>query len=538
MKNKILASAACFVLMVAALPAEAALQRLEAWGQGPSEFEAVKSAYKQITAQALKLSVARAATSEASLRRVFVRDIEEDLLRVQKTYFPESAPPQCREEQEHFECQVVAQAEMDELEARLRSLLNITGSATNTVHGLRIGLIPADSIAQHDLAAWLHKELEGDFGHDVYLVNESVDADALRDNCVEYGKRAEAFEARGDAYQKTAQAYRRAYRACKDLLDRDLIILLESADTHYEAFSARDRSMAGELRMRVQLLQVRSRRPLPAPRPQAITQYGYGDTAQLAQSNLQDRLYNAAANYVSQQINEALVTAVDDGRVSSQAGERSYQVAISGIDSDTPQGRAKVALVRDWFASEGGCPLEADFKTGNFGERIYTCRSGAVPDWDRMVDKLQSALDKAGTDARLDVDRSLNLSVAFQNQGTNAKPGLVSMKLEDSRIKRAVIVETKSMEVRRRDRESGVAIAVNEAVLRIRNKSGRDLLVDVLPVWTGQDGSSLPAPYSYRQTLRLPAKTSERFAIMAPSKFAGAVVLEIACPVKACRIPK
>ncbi|MEJ0040436.1 MAG: hypothetical protein WDO68_31175 [Gammaproteobacteria bacterium] len=537
MSNKIAALAAACLGLAAGTPCMAAPVRMEKWGQGVSEFEAVKSAYKQIAAEALKVAVAGAGTAGSSLRDGFTRDIEEDLLRVQRTYFPNSAPPTCTEERERFECLVVAQVEMDELAARLRTQLSTTGKGSISTGKLRIALMPKEAgTVQSDLTTYLHQKLEGDFGHDVYLVNEYIDADALRSDCADYRKLADSYEAKGDSFIKTAQRYRSAYRTCNDLKDRDLIVVLDSAESSHEAFNARERSMAGEIRLRLQFLQTASRRPLTSPRPQAITQYGYGDTAQLAESNLRDRLYDAAANYVSQQMNATMVGAVDSKRVAMQDSTRDYKVTLSGVNPDTQQGRTQVALVRDWFAADGGHPLTADFTEAGFGDRVYRFSGDRVPDWDATTERLQATLDKAGVFARIDVDTSQNLKVTFESRSPQKEKELVSMKVEDKRVKRAVVVESKEMAVRRRDPESGVAIAVNEAVLRIRNKTGRDLLVDVTPVWTGQDGSSLPAPYSYRQTVKLPAKTSDRFAFMAPGKFAQAVSIEISCPVKDCKL--
>lgn len=534
MNRKLLCIAACLTLLTAA-PVGAATQRLEAWGQGPSEFEAVKSAYKQLVAQALKLVLDREGASEGQLRRTFIRDIEEDLLLVQRTYFPEAAPPNCRETTRQFECLVVAPVQMEELEAKIRSLFDVTDG----VHELRIALTSKDAgTDQRDLAVWLHGELEGDFGHDIYFSEQFVDAAALREGCAEYRSLAESSAAKGASFERTEQSYRRSFTACKDLLDRDLIIVLESAESHYGAFNARDRSMPGELRLRMQLLQTKSRRPLPAPPPKAITQYGYGDTPELARSELRDRLYDAVTNYVTQQLNEALLTVVRDGRVSPQDGERDYQVLITGANVDTPEGRKQVTVVRDWFTWEVGYELQADETKSTFTDRVYRFRRVSAPNWDGLIDKLHAELDKQGMHARLDVDRSRNLAIAFQSKDAKQDDALLAMKLEDARIKRQVVVEEKSLELRRRDPETGVAIAVYEAMLRIRNKSGKDLIVSVTPVWTGQDGGSLPAPYSYRQTLLLPAKTSERFTFTAPSKFAGRATVEISCTTKGCEVPK
>ncbi len=536
MNNKIAALVAASLGVLTGNAAMAAPVRMEKWGQGVSEFEAVKSAYKQIAAEALKIAVAGAGTQDSSLRQGFTRDIEEDLLRVQRTYFPNSAPPTCSEERETFQCLVVAQVEMDELAARVRTQFGTTGKGPTSTGKLRIALMPKEAgTVQSDLTNYLHSKLEGDFGHDVYLVNEYIDADALRSDCTEYRKLADSYEAKGDNFIKTSQRYRNAFRTCNDLKDRDLIVVLDSAESSHEAFNARERSMAGEIRLRLQFLQTASRRPLPSPRPQAITQYGYGDSAQLAESNLRDRLYDAAANYVSQQMNAAMVGAVDNGRVAMQDATRDYKVTITGVNPDNSQGRAQISLVRDWFAGEGKHPLQADAE-GDFGDRIYKFSDDHVPNWDSMRDQLQAALDKAGVFARIDVDTSQNLKVSFENRSPLNEKDMVTMKVEDKRVKRAVVIESKEMAVRRRDPETGIAITVNEAVLRLRNNTARDVLVDVTPVWTGRDGSSLPAPYSYRQTVKLPARTSDRFAFMAPSKFADKVQIEISCPVKDCKL--
>lgn len=536
-KNLLLATG---LAMLAGAPTIAAQERMEAWGEGVSEFEAVKSAYKEMIGKALKLSLDRAGTMQGSIRRGFVRDLEEDLLMVQSTYFPQSAKPACTEERERFQCHVVANAQMDEIESRLRGMLGETGSASSTVRDLRLALMSTEGdVATRDLATWLHTRLETDFGHDVYLSQQYVDADALRDGCGEYRKRAEAAEARGDNFRKTAADFRRGYTACKDLVDRDLILVIEGADSNAGAFDSRAGAMPGEMRLRLRFLQTRSQRPLPAPKPYAITQYGYGDNSQLAQSNLRDRLYDAAANYVAQQLNDVLVNvALGDGRVAAQAEGRDFKVLVSGVNTDDAKGRAQLALIRDWFAREGGLQLADDFTQGNFGERVYRFHADRAPEWGAITDRLSASLDKAGEFARVDVDRSQNLTVAFQANDFRPDKKTVTLKVEDKRAKRRVVIEESSMEVRRRDPESGVAIAVNEAIVRIRNKTAKDLLIVVNPVWRGQDGSSLPAPYSYRQTLRLPAKSSERFTFMAPSKFAGPVNIEVACPERACEMPQ
>ena len=50
---------------------------------------------------------------------------------------------------------------------------------------------------------------------------------------IDYRSLAEASAAKGASFDRSTQEYRRGYTACKDLLDRDLIIVLESAESHY-----------------------------------------------------------------------------------------------------------------------------------------------------------------------------------------------------------------------------------------------------------------------------------------------------------------
>lgn len=536
MKPTAIILAACAALAAATAPAA---ERVEAWGRGVSEFEAVKSAYKQMLAEALKLSMGRAASMEGSLRRTFVREVEEDLLRVQSTYFPGAPAPRCQEERESFECHVVAQAQMDEIEGRVRSLLAGTGGDF-AIRDLRIGLVSKEVDTEaRDLVAYLRDDLESDFGHDVLVSDDYVDIGALRDGCREYDRRARDAEARGDSHLKTAQAYRRSHSACRDLASRDLIIVIDDIESRYGPFTSRTAGMRAELTLRMQLHMTGDTRSMPAPRPHIISQVGHGEDAGFARSDVRNRLYASTANYVSQQMNEVLANASTDGRLKLAAPvERQYKVLVSGANPDTPEGRAQLRLVTDWFAGPGGFPLEADFGSGNFGERVYGFRSARSPAWDTMIDQLHGVLDQAKAHARIDVDRSRNLTIAFQPNDSLKPKHSVAVVVEAKRAKRRIGVEHQSMEVRRRDPESGAAIAVNEAVLRIRNKTAKDLLIVVTPVWSGQDGSSLPAPYSYRQTVRIPAKSSERFNFMAPSSFAGPVSIELSCPEKACEMPR
>jgi hypothetical protein len=530
--------AACAVFS-AAVPAIAATERVEAWGRGTSEFEAVKSAYKQLFAEALKLSTANAATMEGSLRRVFVRDIEEDLLRVQNTYFPGAAAPRCTEVREGHECQVVALVQMDEVDARIKTLFAETGAGV-VVRDLRLAIVSKqDDVAVRDLIDYLHTKLESDFGHDVLRSQDYVDVSALRDGCGEYERRAKDAEARGDSHQKTAQAYRRSLTACRELVNRDLIIVIDSADKRFGEYSAGKAELRGEVTVRMQLHMTSANRSLPAPRPQSITQFGRGEDADFARSSANNRLNEAASNYIAQQMNAALVGyAQKGGGKPVEGAERDYKVLVSGINPDTADGRAQIRLVTDWFSGQGGFPLDPKFTDGNFGEKVYTFRSSRTPQWSTLTDQLQATLDQARQFARIDVDRSLNLSVAFQPNDALKPKASVEVIVEAKRAKRRIAVDERSMEVRRRDPESGTAIAVNEAMLRIRNKLSRDLLITVTPVWRGQDGSSLPAPYSYRQTVRVPAKSSESFTFMAPSKFAGPVTIELSCPEKGCEMPQ
>lgn len=532
------AFAAC-ALFCASTPSTAALERVEAWGRGSSEFEAVKSAYKQLLAEALKLSVDRAAGMDTSLRRTFVRDLEEDLLRVQSSFFPGAPTPTCTEDKERFECHVVARVQMDEIESRIRAMRAQTGGAGGTLETLRLGLVSkeADTRAR-DLVAYLHDELESDFGYDVLVSEDYVDVATLRNGCSEYDRLAKEAQARGDTHLKTAQHYRRSHAACQDLQGRDLILVVDSAAERYGEYSASS-GLRAELTLRLQLQMTKETRPLPAPRPRTVTQIGYGADSDAARTDARNKLYEASANYISQQLNEVLANATRDGRaVSADAVARQYQVLVSGVNPDTPEGRAQLRLVTDWFAGSGGQPLEADFGRGEFGERAYTFRATRAPNWATISEQLQSAIDQAGMFARIDVDRSLNLAVAFQPNDALKPKASVEVIVEAKRAKHRIAVDERSMELRRRDPETGTAIAVNEAVLRIRNKTGRDLLISVNPVWSGQDGSSLPAPYSNRQTVRVPAKTSQRFAFMAPSKFAGPVSIELSCPENACEMPR
>jgi hypothetical protein len=535
---KFFATAAC-VLACASAPVSAAPERAEAWGSGASEFEAVKSAYKKLLGDALKVTADRAAASDTSLRRAFVRELEEDLLRVQSTYFHGAPATKCSEAREGFDCHVVTRVQMDEIEARIRSMRAEIGGAQGTLETLRLGLVSKEIDTRgRDLVAYLHDELESDFGYDVLVSENYVDVAELRNGCREYERLYKEAAAKGDTHLKTAEHYRGSHKACQDMRDRDLILVLDSVTERFGAFSARD-GMRAELTLRLQLQMTKESRPLPAPRPHTVTQFGKGPDADAARTSARNRLYEAAANYISSQLTEVLVNVRRDGRVlSEEPVARQYQVLVSGVNPDTKDGSAQLKLVTDWFAGPGNQPLEVDFTRGNFGERVYTFRASRAPDWASITDRLHSAIEQAGMFARLDVDRSLNLGIAFQPNDALKPKDSVEVIVEAKRARRRIAVEEREMALRRRDPETGTAIAVNEAALRILNKTSKDLLITVNPVWKGQDGSTLPSPYSHRQTVRLPAKSSQRFTFQAPSKFAGPVSIELSCLEKACEMPR
>ena len=367
----IAATIAACALFCASAPGNAALERVEAWGRGTSEFEAVKSAYKQLLADALKLSVDRGAGMDTSLRRAFVRDLEEDLLRVQSTYFPGAPAPTCTEERERFECHVVARVQMDEIEARIRAMRHTTGGPTGTLGTLRLGLVSKEADARaRDLVAYLHDELESDFGYDVLVSEDYVDVMALRSGCGEYDRLAKEAAARGDTHLKTAQHYRRSFAACQEMQNRDLILVVDSATERYGEFAGAN-GLRAELTLRLQLQMTRETRPLPAPRPSTVTQIGYGPDADAARTNARNKLYEASANYISQQLNEVFANVTRDGRADpGDTPARQYQVLVSGVNPDTPEGRDQLRLVTDWFATSGGQSLDADFSRGDFGERF------------------------------------------------------------------------------------------------------------------------------------------------------------------------
>lgn len=531
--TRILLTALCL-----ALPALAAanLQRLERWGQGASEFEAVKSAYKLVLADALKLTTAGAGTLEGSLRRRMERDFEESFLQTRQTFFPES-DERCERERYTVECLVVVAVRMDELEARVRSLLAETGADGWRVTDLGIALMGrADSAEAEDFVSWLHSELEGDFGHDVYLSRTYVEPAELGSGCAGYRRLLDEYAQRGSRYEKTASGYRTALRGCEALLERDIVIVLDGIDIGYESYSTRNASMAGMVRLGLKFLRTGSGDPLPAPRPRSITQYGHGESEALARAGLRDNLFEASANYISQQFNDTVVHLTqqeNDPMPGGTGGE--YYVTVTGITTDTREDRERLSFVRQWFADHTGYELARDYQRGGFAEQVHTFSATAAVNWAPIVDGLYEGLDGHGYEARIDVDRNTNLTVAFTSE-TAPKADAVTIELNHRQLRRRIDVEGADLVLHRRDPATGIAITLNEANVRIRSKARRDMVITANPVWYTSSGSVEPAPFSDERHLLLKDRSEALLVFRAPSKHAQRVVLEISCPEDECEV--
>lgn len=525
-------------VLVSTVELHAANQRMESWGRGASEFEAVKSAYKVLLADSLKLLAGTSATNSGVLRRVLEREIEEDLLKTKRVFFPD-ASENCERNSEVVECLIVAAVRMDELEAWVRVNIAGVGSGANRVSDIRFALMAKSTDeTSRDFLRWLHSELEQDFGHDIYFSDSYIEPKVIRQGCDEYARLAKQFEAQGASYKKTARSYRNNLSVCQDLINTDVVIVVDDLRLKIDAFNHADKSMTGRVRVALDFVQTKSKRALAPPKPRSVSHYGYGADQSIAEAELRDNLYEATANYISQQFNDIVIVALKSDKVSGGASDLlRYEVTVAGVDSDSAEGRKKLAFVRQWFVSEHGLELGVDYDQSEIGKTLHRFSSEHALNLTTIVDGLYLAMDKKAYPVRIDVDRNHNLTVTFKGDGKQADKQ-VSVAVNAKSIQRKIKVEASDMVLRRRDPETGITIALNEANIKLRNSSRRDLLVAVNPVWASDNGVSEPSPYSEEKFLILPAKSSQSFVFRAPNKYATSVSLAINCPTKSCKVAK
>jgi hypothetical protein len=515
------------------LHANAKPQRMESWGEGASEFEALKSAYKLIMADSLKLITS--GTAEDSIRRTLERDLEEDLVRVKSTFFPDSSES-CERQGAKVQCLSVATVRMDELEGWVRNQMQIIGRADKRVGDIKFALVSkTDDGHSRDLIVWLHNKLDRDLGHDVYYSETYIEPEILRRDCNDFMDLSEKKKKGG--FEKSAEAYRAKYEECAALIDRDVVIVIKDIEIKFDQYSQRDRGMGGYVRVDIDLVQANSMRQLVSPKPRSIKKYGNGENAGIAKAALLDELYEATANYISQQFNMVISAAVKDNHVEKSQGVLKYTLVISGVNTDTREDRAKLSFIRKWFTQNRGVELERDYDRGNYGEQVYHFTSKQKIKWNILTDELYASMDDQGYDVKIDIDRSSNMLLTFKSADQQADQQIV-VSYNNKKLKRYLKIENKDMVVRRRDPATGIPISLNEANVRFLNKSRKNILISIKPIWYTKEGVSEKMPFDDTKYLQLAPKSKTSFVFRAPNRYATRVSLEASCPSENCQVDK
>lgn len=519
---------ACLMLTLVPTVSFSETERLQANGSGDSQFEAAKSASKQIMAQALKIVLGRAATLDEPARRRFERDIEENFRQTRARFFPNqdvncsgTAP---------VNCTVVAAVDMTEVRAAVASYLDATAS-----NRLRVALTAdrsnVNGATGDDAMSFIHSALELELGYDVYFVDNYVSVGALRNGCKEYDAQITEYQKKGAGFSSAVRQLEANQATCQELLDRDAVIVVEDIEIDVGAFNAGSNVIQGTIKPRIKFHQTDVSRPLPAPRPLSIEKYGEGNERNFAVSDLQNRLYQDVANYIAQQYNEIVLSRAVRGSAGPDSDTpRAYSIRVTGISRDTAAGREKLQFIERWFAQRYE-ELEPDVMLSSRDEHVYTMNLWDAPQWFAMTDELRSGLEEQGMTASVDIDRSESLTIAFVSE---TPLPLAKVKWNDRKIKNVFDVKKSALNRIRQDQATGVAMSLNEAVLTLRNKKRRAYAITIEPEWHNSTGVVEETEYSQLVHVSIDSQSTRSFRFRAPSSASESVRFIVRCANKGC----
>ncbi len=519
---------ACLILTLLPAVSFSETERLQANGSGDSQFEAAKSANKQIMAEALKIVLGRAATLDEPVRRRFERDIEENYRQTRTRFFPNqdvncsgTAP---------IHCTVVAAVDMTEVRAAVASYLDATASnrlrVALTANGNNVNGPDGD-----DAMSFIHSALELELGYDVYFVDNYVSVGALRNGCNEYDKQIAEYQKKGSGFSSAVRQLEANQATCKELLDRDAVIVVEDIEIDVGTFNASSNVIQGTIKPRIKFHQTAVNRPLPAPRPLSIEKYGEGNERNFAVSDLQNQLYLDVANYIAQQYNEIVLSRTVRGSAGRNGDTpRAYAIRVTGTSRDTAAGREKMQFIERWFAQHYEV-LEPDVMLSSRDEHIYTINLSDTPQWFALTDELRADLEEQEMIASVDIDRSESLSIAFASETSLPPP---KVKWNDRKIRKVFDVKKSALMRIRQDQATGVAMSLNEAELKLRNKKRRAYAFTIEPVWRNSTGVVEETEYSQLVHVSIDSQSTRSFLFRAPSSAAESVEFVVQCGNKDC----
>jgi hypothetical protein len=426
---------------------------------------------------------------------------------------------------------------MDELEGWVRQNADDIGVGETSLGSLTFSLIRnAESDSdESELMAWLHSSLELEFGRDIYYESQYIDPHQITDDCRQYRALIEEYSGRGDSYRQAVRGYQDSLEICERLRATDVVIVLNAVELSYGQFNTRDRNISGQILARVEFIQTDADRRMASPVPMSITQNGYGENATAAMTELRNKLFAASTKFIDSQFMSSIISTQNAGRLTGNTDSYSYLVIASGIDTDSSEGREILRSTRNWFRNNYNLELEVDYSNPLFGEVAHRFTTSEPVNWTAIQDRLYEHYEASEVPVRIDVDVDSNLTVAFIDDSAAADSNIVAQ-ITDSSIRRNIRVEETNMIVRRRDPDTGIAITINEANVTIRNRSRRDLLIAVDPVWTNADGAVEEFPFSNMKYVLVGARSTGSFTFRAPNRFSQGLSLEIGCPPTGCRI--
>lgn len=495
---------------------------LQANGSGSSEFDAVKSASKQILAAALSRVLGRSATLDEPARRRLERDIEENFRQTRTRLF--SAMDRQCEFAETVSCNVRAAVNMNELRALTSTYLD-QASANEMRVAMTVDRGSARGIDSEDALTFIHNALELQLGYDVYLVDSFIPLREISSGCRTYDDEIDTYRSRGANFRRTVTRLESAREVCLSLLDREAVIVVEGITMNVGDFDSSRQIIAGTIKPTVKFFRTDSPRPLPAPLPLEIPKYGEGDTPAMAMADLNNRMFQDVANYIGQQFSEIVLSRQVRGNRQGGAVPVQSSLRITGVSRDDTDGRRALQLVEQWFATNA-IGLTPQLDVSGREEHVYAWDNVSNVELVRFTDGLRNSLDAADLPAAVDIDRWQGITVAFSGEEA-LDPPRVSM--NDRKIRSSFAIERADLRTIRQDQATGVSMAVNVAELTLRNKRRRAYAVEVEPVWRDARGTIVESEFSQRTLVSIERKSTRGIRFVAPSRAAVSVEVLFEC---------
>ena len=522
---KKIAALTVLVLSPLIINAQSETIRIDKYGRGASEFEATKDAYKQI----LRDSIAGLTGSavQDQVMQTMIREVEEDIRRIQSTFLPQSAPPSCAREADTVECLVVASVQLNELETWVNQQRSTSRSK------LKYGLTSAaDDSDTREFMKWLHAKLQGDYGYDVLYVDTEINAEEIQNDCKRYRSIVAKNEG-GSSSSGSYAAYKASLKGCERMAERDVLVRVEKLSFSQGEYQDRDSSISGSMKLDLTFFDINEKRILPSPEPRTLPAFAQGESA-IARSQLKDKLYLVSSNYVSQQFNDLALN------INSRTDQQlNLQLVIRGLSRDERADRDKVSQIRSWIKDAQGLTIK---QTRAVDSSDYAFSLTHVDPIDTLLlaDELRFALDDYDLNARVDTDQANNITLSFTGGRVDPEDQitwkLAADGLGGSWLRRGVEVQSSNMRVVRRDQDTGVEMAVNEAYLSINNPKRNSLRLRVTPTWYDANGIRQQIPFDDTKIMLIQSRNSTgEITFRAPNRLAQTVELTIDCVNKGCK---